>query len=112
MRSVQIYRNGVLAGVLTEENRNRFVYRYDDAYFNDSAAKAISLTLPKTQQEYQSEILFPFFFNMLSEGVNRKLQCVHLKIDENDSFGLLMETARYDTIGAITAKTEESHAAK
>jgi HipA-like protein len=42
---------------------------------------------------------------MLSEGVNRKLQCRLLKIDEDDNFGLLMATAQYDTIGAITVKT-------
>jgi serine/threonine-protein kinase HipA len=41
---------------------------------------------------------------MLSEGANRKLQSRQLKIDEKDYFGLLMETARYDTIGAITLK--------
>jgi len=51
-----------------------------------------------------SEILFPFFYNMLSEGVNRKLQSMLLKIDENDHFGLLAKTSEYDTIGAVTLK--------
>lgn len=41
---------------------------------------------------------------MLSEGVNRKLQSLQLKIDEEDNFGLLAATAQYDTIGAITVK--------
>lgn len=104
MRAMEIYRNGTLAGTLTEENRRHFVFRYDDNYFNDVNKPAISLTLPKTQKEYSSEFLFPFFFNMLSEGVNRKLQCTQLRIDEEDNFGLLMATARYDTIGAITVK--------
>ena len=104
MRAVEIYRNGILAGILTEENRLRYVFRYDDKYFNDISKPGISLTLPKTQKEYISEFLFPFFFNMLSEGVNRKLQSTQLKIDEEDSFGLLAATAKYDTIGAITVK--------
>jgi serine/threonine-protein kinase HipA len=39
---------------------------------------------------------------MLSEGVNRKLQSTQLRIDEDDSFGLLMATAQSDTIGAVT----------
>ena len=39
---------------------------------------------------------------MLSEGVNKKLQCTQLKIDEEDNFGLLAATAQYDTIGAVT----------
>lgn len=104
MRAMEIYRNGNLAGTLTEENRQHFVFRYDDNYFNDASKPAISLTLPKTQKEYNSEFLFPFFFNMLSEGVNRKLQSTQLRIDEEDNFGLLMATAQYDTIGAVTIK--------
>ena len=105
MRSVEIYRNGILAGILTEENRKNYVFRYDNDYLKDTNAPAISLTISKTQQEYRSEFLFPFFYNMLSEGVNRKLQCTQLKIDEEDSFGLLMATAQYDTIGSITVKS-------
>ena len=65
---------------------------------------AISLTLPKTEEKFKSNLLFPFFFNMLSEGVNRKLQSLYLRIDENDHFGLLAATAQTDTIGAITVK--------
>jgi len=104
MRAMEIYRNGILAGTLTEENRQRYIFRYDDNYFNDANKPGISLTLPKTQKEYSSEFLFPFFFNMLSEGVNRKLQSTQLRIDEEDNFGLLAATAQYDTIGAITVK--------
>jgi serine/threonine-protein kinase HipA len=104
MRTMEVYHNGILAGILAEENRKSFVFRYDDAYYNDPHKPAISLTLSKTQREYHSDYLFPFFFNMLSEGVNRKLQSTLLKIDEEDHFGLLMATARYDTPGAITVK--------
>lgn len=105
MRAMEIYRNGILAGTLTEENRQRYVFRYDDQYFNDANKPAISLTLPKIHQEYSSEFLFPCFSNMLSEGVNRKLQSTQLRIDEEDNFGLLAATAQYDTIGAITVKS-------
>lgn len=104
MRALGIYRNGILAGTLTEENRQHYVFRYDDNYFNDASKPEISLTLPKTQKEYSNTFLFPFFFNMLSEGVNRKLQSTQLRIDEDDNFGLLAATAQYDTIGAITVK--------
>jgi HipA-like protein len=104
MRAVEVYRNGALAGTLTEDNHRHFVFRYDDIYFNDAGKPGISLTLPKTQKEHSSDFLFPFFFNMLSEGVNRKLQSTQLRIDEADNFGLLMATAQYDTIGAVTVK--------
>lgn len=104
MRKVAVYRNGFEAGILSEEAQGNYVFRYNDDYYNDSAMPSISLTLPKTQREYRSEYLFPFFFNMLSEGVNRKLQSLQWKIDEEDHFGLLMQTAHFETIGAITVK--------
>ena len=104
MRAMEIYCNGTFSGILREESPHHFVFVYDDNYFSDAGKPAVSLTLPKTKKEYRSEFLFPFFYNMLSEGVNRKLQCTQLKIDEEDSFGLLMATAQLDTIGAITVK--------
>lgn len=106
MRKVKVYRNKELAGELIQENKNRYTFKYTDSYFSNDSLPAISLTLPKSQQVYESDFLFPFFFNMLSEGVNRKLQSRQLKIDEKDYFGLLMETAKYDTIGAITLKPD------
>lgn len=104
MRALEVYRNGIMAGTLVEKNRRHYTFRYDETYFNDPHKPAISLTLPKTQMEFSSEYLFPFFSNMLSEGVNRQLQCTFLRIDEEDDFGLLAATARHDTVGAITVK--------
>ena len=108
MRSLEVYFNGELAGVLFEESRNKYRFRYDNAWFINDRKPPVSLTLPKNRQEYENDCLFPFFFNMVSEGFNRTLQCRLLKIDEKDSFGLLMATARYDTIGAITIKPVSS----
>ena len=107
MRKLAIYRNKEYSGILSEESKGNYVFKYDDAYFLDITKPAISLTLPKSQQQYSSPFLFPFFFNMLSEGVNRQLQSRLLKIDEQDDFGLLSATAQYDTIGAVTVKVIE-----
>ena len=104
MRKAAVYRNGELVGTLTEESRSNYIFRYDHRWFADAKKPAVSLTLPKSQQEYHSEYLFPFFFNLLSEGVNRQLQSRQLKIDEADHFGFLLATAQYDTIGAITVQ--------
>ncbi|HZY82500.1 MAG TPA: HipA N-terminal domain-containing protein [Cyclobacteriaceae bacterium] len=104
MRQGAVYRNGELVGQIIEHPRNGYSFIYDKAWFDDSSKPAISLTLPKTSREHRSKFLFPFFFNMLSEGVNRRLQSTQLRIDEQDSFGLLLATAQYDTIGAITVK--------
>ena len=104
MRKAKVYRNGEFAGELIQENKASYIFRYSDSYYSDGSLPAISLTLSKSQQEYKSDYLFPFFFNMLSEGANRKLQSRQLKIDEKDYFGLLLRTAKDDTIGAVTIK--------
>lgn len=104
MRKAKVYRNGDFAGILAETDNGTYIFTYDTTYFNDNSKIGISLTLPKTQLEYTSKHLFPFFYNMLSEGTNRTVQSKQLKIDENDFFGLLLATAQFDTIGAVTFK--------
>ena len=104
MRQVKVYRNGELVGLLTEHDRSNYSFVYEDTWFANDTKPAVSLTLPKTKKEYHSTHLFPFFFNMLSEGANKQLQSKLLHIDENDHFGFLMATAQADTIGAITVK--------
>jgi HipA-like protein len=105
MRQATVFRNKELMGFLTEESRQNYVFRYEDNWFNNAQKPPVSLTMPKNKQEYRSDNLFPFFVNMLSEGANKELQCRHLHIDENDSFGLLLSTAQWETIGAITVKS-------
>jgi len=102
MRAARVYRNGELAGMLIQNSPRSYEFKYYDRWFADPSKPAISLTLPKTQQEYRSEHLFPFFFNMIAEGVNRQLQSRQLQIDEHDHFGFLLETAGANTIGAVT----------
>lgn len=104
MRKAEVYNNHRLAGTLEQTDKGEFIFRYDSSYLTDSSTQGISLTLPKTQQEYRSRVLFPFFFNMLSEGANKRIQCTTFKIDEQDHFGLLLATAGNDTIGAVTVK--------
>ena len=104
MRKAAIYRNGNFAGVLTEDAGKFFLFKYDDAYFNDSSKPAVSLTLPKNKQEYRAKILFPFFSNMIAEGANLAIQSRYLKIDERDVLSLLLATSGTDTIGSVTVK--------
>jgi HipA-like protein len=99
-----VYINGVLAGILEKEADGIYRFRYEDGYFNDNSRPAISLTLPKTIQAYEGTNLFPFFYGLLAEGVNKDIQCRLLKIDEEDDFTRLLKTAGEDTIGAITVK--------
>ena len=104
MRQAEIYFKGKEAGLLTQQDDGSFTYRYHDRWMSDSGKPPISLTLPKIKQEYCSDYLFPFFFNMLPEGTNKQVVCKHMRIDNDDYFGLLLTTALYDTIGAVTVK--------
>jgi len=90
-----------------ENKDSSFTFRYDDNYYNNPEYSSISLTLPKTQQEFHSNTLFSFFFNLLSEGTNRKVQSRRFKIDEEDNFGLLMALEKKDIIGAVTVERIE-----
>ncbi|MEQ8926442.1 MAG: HipA N-terminal domain-containing protein [Fulvivirga sp.] len=98
----EVYNNNLLAGLLEKTEQGEYTFTYDHHYLNNPETSAISLTLPKTEQTYQSSVLFPFFYGLLSEGVNRQTQCRLLKIDEKDHFSLLLKTAKTDTIGSIT----------
>lgn len=101
-----VYNNGILAGHLEKTLLGEYVFTYMDDYYQNSGLPAISLTLPKSQQEYKADRLFPFFHGLLSEGVNKDIQCRSLKIDEKDAFTRLLQTTGGDTIGAITIKAE------
>lgn len=101
MRIAKILYKDEEAGVLTQHDDGSFTFRYRPSWVEDRNKPGISLSLPKTEQEYHSKFLFPFFFNMLPEGSNKQVVCKYYRIDQNDYFGLLMTTAKNDTIGAV-----------
>jgi HipA-like protein len=99
-----VYYNGLLTGYLKKRGPDDYIFVYEDSYAADPLKPAISISLPKTHREHQSKVLFPFFYGLLAEGINKEIQCRLLKIDENDDFTRLLKTAGDDTIGAITVK--------
>jgi HipA-like protein len=102
MRRAIILYKGEEAGTLTQYDDGAFTFRYNDVWMKDINKPGICLTLPRSQQEYKSQYLFPFFFNMLPEGSNKEVVCKLMRIDPEDYFGLLLTTAQNDTIGAVT----------
>jgi len=98
----EIYFNHILAGIL-EKKENNYMFSYDENYLK-STHPAISFSFPKHSNLYQSTSLFPFFFGLLSEGINKEIQCKAYQIDEKDEFTRLLKTAKNDTIGAITVQ--------
>lgn len=107
MKEANVYRGGELVGILTRYNRNSYAFEYSDQWFQNAEKPPVSLTMPKSKKRYEADHLFPCFFNLLSEGVNRELQSRQLKIDKENYFDLLLATAQTDTIGAITLKPIE-----
>ncbi|QES90290.1 HipA N-terminal domain-containing protein [Rhizosphaericola mali] len=101
MRQGKVFNNQIYVGLITQLDDGSFKFEYDDVYFTSENYSAISLTLPKNTRVYFSPVLFPFFFNMLSEGRNKLAQSRILKIDENDHFTFLIKTASTESIGAI-----------
>ena len=104
MRQAEIHFKDEKAGILTQLDNGSFIFEYNDLWMSDNSKPPISLTFPKNEKEYKSNYLFPFFYNMLPEGTNKQIVCKNMRIDNDDFFSLLLITARYDTIGAVTVK--------
>jgi HipA-like protein len=101
MRKAKILFKDEEAGIITQHDDGTFSFKYNDTWFMDNNKPGISLTLPKSKQEYHSMYLFPFFYNLLPEGSNKQIVCKYHRIDQSDYFGILMTTSKYDSIGAI-----------
>jgi HipA-like protein len=71
---------------------------------DDFSKRAISLTLPKTRQEYRSRYCFHFSATCSQKAKTKKIQCRLLHISENDDFTHLLKTAHTDTIDSVTVK--------
>jgi HipA-like protein len=109
MRAARIFYNGLPAGLLSKSG-GTYRFTYDKAYLAAAGSRPVSLTLPLREAPYESDVLFPAFVNLLSEGANKAMQSRLLKIDENDYFGLLLATAAGDRIGPLTIKVDHAPA--
>jgi HipA-like protein len=101
MRKAKVLYKNEWAGTLVQNNKGDFEFYYKDSWLNNASKPPVSLTLPKQKEPHFSEHLFSFFYNMLPEGTNKQMVCYNLRIDEYDYFGILMATAKTDTIGAV-----------
>lgn len=101
MRKAKVLFKNEDAGILTQHDDGSFSFRYHDDWLANNSKQSISPTLPKTEKEFHSTYLFPFFYHMLPEGSNKDVVCKLNRIDQEDHFGLLMFTAKNDSIGAV-----------
>ena len=108
MREARVLYKEEEAGRLLQQDDGSFIFLYHHDWVLDNTKPSISLTLPKAQKEFQSPFLFPFFYNMFPEGSNKQIVCKLNRIDQSDYFGLLMTSAKNDSIGAVRViKIEE-----
>jgi len=96
MQQGKVYRNGVFAGILTKQDDESYMFRYDENY----NSFPICLAMPPSKKPYISKHLFPFFFSLLSEGSIKELQCLKYKLDKDDDFSRLLKTSS-SLVGSI-----------
>lgn len=108
MQRGNVYKNEQYIGFITKDERGVFRFVYDNHYISNPESLPISVHFPLQRTPFISEVLFPFFFNMLAEGNIKKYQCRKYNIDEEDHFTRLLKTASHDTIGDITIKEDNT----
>lgn len=108
MRRAKVLFKNEEAGELIQNDDGSFLFHYYEDWITNNSKISISPTLPKSQEEFHSKFLFPFFYNILPEGSNKEVVCRLNRIDQNDHFGLLMITAKNDSIGAVRVVKSEN----
>ena len=101
MRKAKVYVDDYLAGILIQDNG--FKFQYLKSYIENPNAKPVSLTLPITNEVYESPTLFPFFDGLIPEGWLLELIIKQWGIDRRDRMGLLLKTG-YNTIGNVSVE--------
>jgi len=98
MRIAEVYMHGILAGILSEVEKNReCLFKYDSGY----SGPPVSVTMPVNIGEFRFEQFPPFFEGLLPEGANLDMLLRSRKLDRDDLFGILLEVGG-DTVGAVT----------
>lgn len=100
MRQADIYRKGILAGVLTEDG-GEYRFYYDEAYLRREDAKPISLTLPLQSEVFVSPVLFPFFDGLIPEGWLLDVALRNIDISILDRMSLLLLCCK-ECIGSVS----------
>ena len=102
MRKANIYKNGLLAGVLVESEEG-YMFQYDTEYLNTHDAKPISLTMPINQAIFKDKVLFSFFDGLIPEGWLLAIAEKNWKLNARDRMGLLLMCCK-ENIGDISVE--------
>ena len=102
MKKADIYLDGRLCGLLTEDN-DGFHFRYDNAFLKSPDACPLSPTMPLTDKAYEKEMMFPVLDGLIPEGWLLDIITNTWKLDPRDRMSLLMECCA-DCIGNISVR--------
>jgi len=97
--SADVYLRDTKAALLEKNNRG-YRFSYYKKYLSLPDAQPVSLTLPLTDNPYESDSLFPFFLGLIPEGWLLDITSRTLKIDPENVFDILLATCG-DCIGAV-----------
>ena len=100
MRQAEIYRKGILAGILTEDG-GEYRFHYEPNYLTSEGAQPISLTLPLQSEYFVSPVLFPFFDGLIPEGWLLDVALRNTDISILDRMSLLLLCCK-ECIGSIS----------
>lgn len=104
-RTAYVYVRNIFAGTLCETDSG-YSFSYDKDYLKAENAAAVSLTLPLSEEIYNSRTLFPFFDGLIPEGWLLNVVSRNWKIDIKDRFGLLLIACK-DSIGNVSISEEK-----
>ncbi|MCR4630774.1 MAG: HipA domain-containing protein [Treponema sp.] len=110
---VQIEINGqfVQAGHITGSSFRDAVFSYDKSYIVSPTARAISLSLPLSQKDFDTDATKTFFDGLLPEGFTR--QCVADSIHaSSDDYISILQQLGSECLGAIQIIDEEKPSIK
>lgn len=101
-RSAMVYVRGRLAGML-EETDAGYSFSYYKEYLASEDPSPVSLTLPLTEDVYESKTLFSFFDGLIPEGWLLDVVVRNWKLSEKDRFGILLVACK-DPIGNVSIR--------
>jgi serine/threonine-protein kinase HipA len=104
-RSGKVYLKNVFCGVVSETDAG-YLFEYSQEYLKLSDAQPVSLTMPLTDQPFQSKTLFAFFDGLIPEGWLLDIAEKNWKINYKDRMGLLLTCCK-DCIGAVSVEKNE-----
>ncbi len=109
MKSLNVFYESKLVGVLSEDDEERLSYKYSNAWLKDSNSFPLSIALKLTEEVYGHLATKAFFENLLPEGRIKENLEAHSKINIKGEFDFLKIYGE-DCAGAfvITSKNEVS----